>query len=204
LFVAKLFLVHDGQTLLNTFTYRAMNAICNAPALATALGLNMTPRVRAILSVTCAISQWYVENRNLPTDFATITYSPTLSGTQGGEAMPKFNAFAVYSPTKNKTIRSGSKRFGVISEILVTQSQIAYSGQNQVDIDALTAEMSLDQTGAGGGIYRPVIVKRIFTPGTGGNPGSYQLPLTATDANSYQANNWFPKLNVTTQNTRKR
>lgn len=204
LFLAKMFLTAEGQSLQNSFTYRAMNAICNAKALADALDLHLTPKVRAVLSTSCGILSWYVENRNNPTDFHTVTYSPTQNGTMGGESMPRFNAMTLYSPTKNKTIRGGSKRFGMISETLVSSSEIAYSGPNQVAIDALITELNSDQSGAGGAIFRHVIVKRVFTPGGLGTPGSYALPTTATDTNSYQANNWIVRLPVTTQNTRKR
>lgn len=128
------------------------------------------------------------------------------SGAISGESLPTYDAFGFYTGTKRRDIRSGSRRWPGITE---AQQSGGILGEGVfAALEDTCAQMSLTRPvaipGSGLATIQPVIVGRVkeVNPDTG--KVTYRMPSDQAEFRYYSANQWVPRLNTTTQNSRKR
>jgi len=128
----------------------------------------------------------------------------TQVGTSSTPSEARFITAEFYSPRSVGNIRGGFKRFGLMSEVNVTNG-IAAAGGFTTALNNLADALSADLNGTVGGlpvVFSPIIVKRIAYTAPSGNT-AYRLPQGLDPFNFAYADNWVYK-RITTQNTRKR
>lgn len=116
--------------------------------------------------------------------------------------MPRFNAFEFKSPRTIGNIRQGKKRFGAISEGMVTNGALNPTFASVMVDVASDLSDPLFATVSGVSVqFTPIIVKRIPYTAPSGRT-AYRLP-EGLDPLAYSvADNWVYQ-SVTTQNSRK-
>lgn len=128
------------------------------------------------------------------------------AGTVGGESLPTYDAFAFYTGTTRRDIRSGARRWPGITE--AQQSGGILAGGVLEALEDLCIQMSLTRSVAfaGGGLVsiQPVIVKRVKTVDPVTGKVRYNMPTSQEQFQYYGANQWIIKTLTTTQRTRKR
>lgn len=128
------------------------------------------------------------------------------AGEIAGESLPTYDAFAFYTGTSRRDIRSGARRWPGIVE--AQQSGGILAGGVLSALGDLCSEMSVTRivSFVGGGLVslQPVIVKRVKTIDLDTGKVRYNLPTSQEDFQYYGANQWIVRTFTTTQRTRKR
>jgi len=187
----------------NLFTYRAISSGMSASMCSASFLSSVYQAVKDVVSTEVTFDSLAVFNLSNPIDFVITPLLSGNTGTQTGESLPSRCALRLFSPTKNRDIRQGSKRFGVLSEAWASGSLINHTSGVDDNIDALIDALSANLTGSGGAqVASPVIIKRIKGTSASGKP-VYTIPATATTSNSYIADNWQADEIISTVASRK-
>lgn len=170
-----------------------------AEVIATEFVSDVIPSMADVLSVEATISE--IEVTNL-FDAAQLYVLPlAVVGTGAGDVCPPFTALSMRTSRVRRDIRRGQKRFGPISEGLVTDGVLDPAGLPLLQPLADAMENNLDPA-AVETLYQPIIVKRIAYTTPSGNT-AYRLPETLAELEYFLTDTW-EIVGVTTQNSRKR
>jgi len=180
----------QGQDCLNVYFYKqTAGAAGSAEDLIGAWETNILPKVLAIQSNRCLHVGTISRNLDNPLDFFALLHLPGIPGGYVSAAEPVFVAASFVMKRRSLATRDARKRYpGVPDQEVVdglpTPSYVAACGQlsNVLDDDIL---------GFSGGVYRPVIMKRLLDA-TGHLIGYQEYEM---------AQGFFT--GITTQNTRK-
>lgn len=106
-----------ANEVVNVFGYRSNLAIINEEqTLATEFVTQVIPSIRNIIHASMLIRRVEVYNVSNGTGYYDNTLGTPLAGLRSGENMPGFNSWGYRWNRVNAGQRSGSKRFGYISE----------------------------------------------------------------------------------------
>lgn len=156
--------------------------------------------LRSIIHEDTTIDSIVVTAPQVPTVLHVETVGN--AGEATGDMMPRFNAFEFKSPRSVGNIRQGKKRFGAISEGMVTAGVLNPTFLTLMQDVAADLSDPLVATVSGVSVqFTPIIVKRIPYTAPSGRT-AYRLP-EGLDPLAYAiADNWVYQ-SVTTQNSRK-
>lgn len=108
------------------------------------------------------------------TDFYEAVYAPGLAGgATGGDSMPPFVAYGLYSSRVRTDIKRGTKRFAGAMESGSNAGGTVVGTAASTLVDLATA-MTATLEGFSA-FYHPCIVSREFIPATEDDPAKYQL-----------------------------
>lgn len=192
----------DQELTANVFTYGAESTVCSAENLAVAFWLLFGEPLREMVSTWYRVNSISVSNLNSDTDFYNYPLIADNTGLVGGDPLPSYCAFHFYSPTRNRSMRGGQKRFAGVAEQQTEASSLntdpVFAAKRNT-MAGIMSEVIDDQLG---GFYQPVIVKRIKTVVGGKN--RYTLPVTLNGNTYYQPDNWSWKRIISTQISRRK
>lgn len=185
LYLLKMFstAVAHPDEFLNVFWFKLLSWGTTPPGsnmalrLGNTFGLDISNNVAACLEITTTIQRIEVVNYGDPTDFSTVIGGGGLprSGDRVGAVCPANLTLSFRYERANPGLRSGWKRFGLLSEIDVAGDAISASLKTAVDI--LTPLLGAVLTHTGGSTYAPVVAVGLKLLGV--NPAYYDPPSVA-------------------------
>lgn len=139
------------------------------------------------------------------TDFYEAVYAPGLAGgATGGDSMPPFVSYGLYSSRVRTDIKRGTKRFAGAMESGSNAGGTVVGTAAATLVD-LAAEMSATLTGFSAD-YVPCVVSREFIPATEDDPAKYQLYADPAEQAEHLAIGvvWTPYEHIRSQVSRQR
>lgn len=106
--------VQGGQTILNVYVYRATGTDSNAIAVADTFNSDLLPSIAALQSGLLQHVETTVNNLMDLSDFANI--ATAVTGAQGGDALPPYDAVALFYQRTTRASRNGWKRIAGVPE----------------------------------------------------------------------------------------
>lgn len=192
----------DSEQTANVFTYAAESTACAAQELAVAFWSLFREPLRDMVSSWYRVNSISVSNLNSDTDFYSMPLITDNTGRVGGDPLPSYCAFHFYSPTRNRSMRGGQKRFAGVAEQQTEASSLNNDPVFAANRDTMAGIMSEVIDDNLGGFYKPVIIKRIKTE-VGGKV-KYELPVTLNGQTYYGPDNWSWKRIISTQISRRK
>lgn len=130
-----------GNPLYNMFGYKSNLVVADEiNQFLIAMEAQLVPKVMAVVVATAQATQIEVIDTGNPANFGSVSFAPGAHvGGPGGDQMPVFVAWKYQLVRSVRGKRSGWKRFGPISESMVTNGE--YNNVNIADITALATQL---------------------------------------------------------------
>lgn len=182
----------DPNVIMNAYAYRQVSGDGDASALINAWVDTVLPAVVNIQSVAIGHTSIQVFNLDDFADFADLSLSgESNTGTQTGDCLPRYNAYAFIYHRTTRAVRNGWKRIAGVPESFQVNGVVTNSGALDA-LEALAVLFGSALTDGDGNVWNPRIYRRALP--------DHVPPVTRADfaiqAVAYER--------LTTQNTRKR
>jgi len=156
----QIYVTADANPALNVYAFRQNSGSGTAIDLANAFRGAILPLIVGVQSVAVGHVDFTVTNLDNPSDFVV---SPVSSedgtGTQTGDCLPRYNAFAFFYARATRDSRNGWKRIMGVPESVQVNGEVTNSGELAA-LATLAAGMAAGLVDGGGNSWSPRIYRR--------------------------------------------